>query len=92
MGKLIKQLRHKKWQLQSDYRNGIYYLTKRKRRTIPAFSDSNIKVCFILQRTEIFTSIQSVFEAMCSDDRFSVSILVLPRYDHAKKKVDISTI
>ena len=29
---------------------------------------------------------------MCSDNRFSVSILVLPRYDHAKKKVDISTI
>lgn len=29
---------------------------------------------------------------MCEDDRFSVSILVLPRYDHAKKKVDISTI
>ena len=73
-------------------RNSIYYAVKRKRKSLPPINKNNIKVCFIVQRTEIFTSVQSVFETMCSDNRFSVSILVLPRYDHAKKKVDISTI
>ena len=92
MEKLIKQLRHKKWQMQSDLRNCIYYFVKRKSNTIPTVNDSNVRVCFILQRTEIFTSVQSIFEAMCADARFSVSILVLPRYDHAKRKVDVSTI
>ena len=85
MEKLIKQLRHKKWQMQSDLRNCIYYFVKRKSNTIPTVNDSNVRVCFILQRTEIFTSVQSIFEAMCADARFSVSILVLPRYDHAKR-------
>lgn len=92
MEKLIKQLRHKMWQMQSDLRNCIYYFVKRKSNTIPTVNDSNVRVCFILQRTEIFTSVQSIFEAMCADARFSVSILVLPRYDHAKRKVDVSTI
>lgn len=92
MEKLIKQLRHKMWQMQSDLRNCIYYFVKRKSNTIPTVNDSNVRVCFILQRTEIFTSVQSIFEAMCADARFSVLILVLPRYDHAKRKVDVSTI
>ena len=78
--------------MQSDLRNCIYYFVKRKSNTIPTVNDSNVRVCFILQRTEIFTSVQSIFEAMCADARFSVSILVLPRYDHAKRKVDVSTI
>ena len=92
MDKIIEQIKHKKWELMFYFRNSIYYAVKRKRKSLSPINKSNIKVCFIVQRTEIFTSVQSVFETMCEDDRFSVSILVLPRYDHAKKKVDISTI
>ncbi|MFQ9049947.1 MAG: CDP-glycerol glycerophosphotransferase family protein [Coprococcus sp.] len=92
MGEIIKKIKRKKWELMFYLRNSIYYAVKRKRKSLPPINKNNIKVCFIVQRTEIFTSVQSVFETMCSDNRFSVSILVLPRYDHAKKKVDISTI
>ena len=92
MSEIIKEIKRKKWELMFYLRNSIYYAVKRKRKSLPAINKNNIKVCFIVQRTEIFTSVQSVFETMCSDNRFSVSILVLPRYDHAKKKVDISTI
>lgn len=92
MGEIIKKIKRKKWELMFYLRNSIYYAVKRKRKSLPPINKNNIKVCFIVQRTEIFTSVQSVFETMCSDIRFSVSILVLPRYDHAKKKVDISTI
>lgn len=92
MGEIIKEIKRKKWELMFYLRNSIYYAVKRKRKSLPPINKNNIKVCFIVQRTEIFTSVQSVFETMCSDNRFSVSILVLPRYDHAKKKVDISTI
>lgn len=92
MGEIIKKIKRKKWELMFYLRNSIYYAVKRKRKSLPPINKKNIKVCFIVQRTEIFTSVQSVFETMCSDNRFSVSILVLPRYDHAKKKVDISTI
>lgn len=92
MGEIIKKIKRKKWELMFYLRNSIYYAVKRKRKSLPPINKNNIKVCFIVQRTEIFTAVQSVFETMCSDNRFSVSILVLPRYDHAKKKVDISTI
>lgn len=92
MGKLIKRLRHEKWRLKSELRNCIYYLYARKRKNASEINGSDIKVCFILQRTEIFTSVQSIFEAMCADHRFSVSVLVLPRYNHAKKEVNIDTI
>lgn len=92
MGELIKRLRHEKWKLKSELRNCVYYLYERKKKNASEINESDVKVCFILQRTEIFTSVQSIFEEMCSDNRFSVSILVLPRYDHAKKEVDISTI
>lgn len=92
MGELIKRLRHEKWRLKSELRNCIYYLYARKKKNASEINGSDIKVCFILQRTEIFTSVQSIFEAMCADNRFSVSVLVLPRYNHAKKEVNIDTI
>lgn len=92
MDEFIKNIRHKKWELKTDLQNCVYYLAKRNKKNLPALDMENIKVCFILQRTEIFTSVQSIFNAMCLDGRFSVSVLVLPRYDHAKRKVDINTI
>lgn len=92
MNEIIKEIKRKKWELMFYLRNSIYYAVKRKRKNLPPINKNDIKVCFIVQRTEIFTSVQSVFETMCEDDRFSVSVLVLPRYDHAQKKVDVSTI
>lgn len=89
---LVGILRQKKWELTTNLKGDIYYHFKRKKKRLSPLSNQSIKVCFIVQRTEIFTSVQSVFETVCLDKRFSVSILVLPRYDHAKKKVDISTI
>lgn len=74
------------------FRNSLYYALKRSNKKLPKINGKKIRICFVLQRTEIFTSVQSIFDAMCSDDRFSVSILILPRFDHAKKEVDISTI
>ena len=92
MDEFIKNIRHKKWELKTDLQSSIYYLSKRDKKSLPALDMKNIKVCFILQRTEIFTSVQSIFNAMCLDGRFSVSVLVLPRYDHARRKLDIDTI
>ena len=52
-------------------------LRKEKRKTI---DNTNISCLFVVQRTECFTSFASLYYEMSKDDRFKISLLVLPRY------------
>ena len=54
--------------------------------------NEKVKMCFIIQRIEIFPSVQSIFEYMCLDARYDVTLLVLPRFDHATNKIKVNTI
>lgn len=74
------------------YHNKIYYKFSRKKREFRHLRSNNVKVCFILQRTEIFSSVQTLFDKCCSRENFEVTVLVLPRYDHGKRCIDIASL
>lgn len=75
--------------------NSLYYCVERhrlgKNRKLKKSSEK-LKVCFVIQRTEIFSSTQSIYNFMRSNPKYDVMLLVLPRFDHTENKVDVSTI
>ena len=84
-----------KWTLKGYIFNSIYYRFERKafgdKRQLNGFGKTK-KVCFIIQRAEIFSSVQSIYDYMRTDSQFNVNLLVLPRFDHAQNKLAINTI
>ena len=76
------------------YNSGYYFLKRCLLSQKKNFNTMNekVKMCFIIQRIEIFPSVQSIFEYMCLDARYDVTLLVLPRFDHATNKINVNTI
>lgn len=87
--KILVQIKHK---LISCLHNCMYYKVNRASFKLNDINPNSIKICFVLQRTEIFTTVQTLFETCCSDERFDVSIMVLPRYDHGQRCLDIQSL
>ena len=55
------------------------YLTVKK-RIVRTQDKGKMRIVFIVQRTEVFNSVRSVFEAAVADDECEVYLLPLPRY------------
>lgn len=72
--------------------NRFFYKASRKPLSLQPVDKNHVRICFVIQRTEIFTSVQTIFEQCCSNDQFDVSVMVLPRYDHGARKIDIESI
>ena len=54
------------------------YLTERK-RIVRAYHNEKMRIVFIVQRTEVFNSVRSIFEAAVANEECEVYLLPLPR-------------
>lgn len=90
--KFIRKIKEK---IKIYFYNSGYYFFKRcllsQKKNFNTMNEK-VKMCFIIQRIEIFPSVQSIFEYMCLDARYDVTLLVLPRFDHATNKINVNTI
>ena len=57
------------------------YLTERN-RIVRTHDNEKMRIVFIVQRTEVFNSVRSVFEAAVANDECEVYLLPLPRYSN----------
>ncbi|MBE6643072.1 MAG: hypothetical protein E7615_05415 [Ruminococcaceae bacterium] len=67
------------WMVDLKITCGIANTFRKVKKSLPDYKNDKIKILFIVQRTEVFTSVRTVFEEAIKDERCEVYILPLPK-------------
>lgn len=67
-----------------------YHMIK-KNRVKKTQKDEKLRIVFIVQRTEVFNSVRTIFELAVASDRCEVYLLPIPRCDTKQKGLRIDT-